>query len=407
MFYGYEKHGCGAVKFNFFFVYKGKMLLQQINYMIHTQISLQKLELFSLDLPQKSVFKSGIGIRKSKETLIVKWTDAEGRVGYGECSCRPDPYYSAEFLASAKLLIQHFIVPYLKASQSYNDVLLIMKKIRGWNFTKSAVESAMFQIIKQVNPDFQLSEKLKSSKIDDVPVGISLGIYTDFAEMKAVVEQAIDEGYKRVKFKISPFVDTKLFDKINPLLFDNQVYVSFDANGSYDYQDLGKMAYFVNTYDAYIEQPTAPSRYYVFAEAKKIYPTMKVCFDEEVKNMGDLVKLKSLNVIDELNLKVGRVGGISNSIEILNYCYENDIPCWIGGMFETGIGRLQNLELAQFLPNATAHDLSPSSRYFKEDIIAPEIEMKNGFINVEKALQNQAIQETIDKYSTEVIQVFG
>jgi len=375
--------------------------------MIHTQISLQKLELFSLDLPQKSVFKSGIGIRKSKETLIVKWTDAEGRVGYGECSCRPDPYYSAEFLASAKLLIQHFIVPYLKASQSYNDVLLIMKKIRGWNFTKSAVESAMFQIIKQVNPDFQLSEKLKSSKIDDVPVGISLGIYTDFAEMKAVVEQAIDEGYKRVKFKISPFVDTKLFDKINPLLFDNQVYVSFDANGSYDYQDLGKMAYFVNTYDAYIEQPTAPSRYYVFAEAKKIYPTMKVCFDEEVKNMGDLVKLKSLNVIDELNLKVGRVGGISNSIEILNYCYENDIPCWIGGMFETGIGRLQNLELAQFLPNATAHDLSPSSRYFKEDIIAPEIEMKNGFINVEKALQNQAIQETIDKYSTEVIQVFG
>jgi len=407
VFYGYEKHGCGAVKFNFFFVYKGKMLLQQINYMIHTQISLQKLELFSLDLPQKSVFKSGIGIRKSKETLIVKWTDAEGRVGYGECSCRPDPYYSAEFLASAKLLIQHFIVPYLKASQSYNDVLLIMKKIRGWNFTKSAVESAMFQIIKQVNPDFQLSEKLKSSKIDDVPVGISLGIYTDFAEMKAVVEQAIDEGYKRVKFKISPFVDTKLFDKINPLLFDNQVYVSFDANGSYDYQDLGKMAYFVNTYDAYIEQPTAPSRYYVFAEAKKIYPTMKVCFDEEVKNMGDLVKLKSLNVIDELNLKVGRVGGISNSIEILNYCYENDIPCWIGGMFETGIGRLQNLELAQFLPNATAHDLSPSSRYFKEDIIAPEIEMKNGFINVEKALQNQAIQETIDKYSTEVIQVFG
>lgn len=383
------------------------MLLQQINYMIHTQISLQKLELFSLDLPQKSVFKSGIGIRKSKETLIVKWTDAEGRVGYGECSCRPDPYYSAEFLASTKLLIQHFIVPYLKASQSYNDVLLIMKKIRGWNFTKSAVESAMFQIIKQVNPDFQLSEKLKSSKIDDVPVGISLGIYTDFAEMKAVVEQAIDEGYKRVKFKISPFVDTKLFDKINPLLFDNQVYVSFDANGSYDYQDLGKMAYFVNTYDAYIEQPTAPSRYYVFAEAKKIYPTMKVCFDEEVKNMGDLVKLKSLNVIDELNLKVGRVGGISNSIEILNYCYENDIPCWIGGMFETGIGRLQNLELAQFLPNATAHDLSPSSRYFKEDIIAPEIEMKNGFINVEKALQNQAIQETIDKYSTEVIQVFG
>lgn len=373
--------------------------------MIHTQISLQKLELFSLDLPQKSVFKSGIGIRKSKETLLVKWTDAEGRVGYGECSCRPDPYYSAEFLASAKLLIQQFIAPNLKSVQTYGEVLSIMKKIRGWNFTKSAVESAMFQIMKQVNPDFQLSKYLKSSKIDDIPVGISLGIYTDFAAMQAVVQQAIDEGYKRVKFKISPFVNTKLFDKINSLLFDNQVHVSFDANGSYDFKDLEKMEYFVKTYDTHIEQPTAPSRYDIFAEAKKMYPTMKVCFDEEVKGIGDVVKLHRLNVLDELNLKIGRVGGISKSIQILNYCHENEIPCWIGGMFETGIGRMQNLELAQFLPNATAHDLSPSSRYFKEDIIAPEIEMRNGFINVEKALQNQAVQEKIDKYSSSVLRV--
>ncbi|MFT5832475.1 MAG: O-succinylbenzoate synthase [Cognaticolwellia sp.] len=375
--------------------------------MINTEITLQRLELFSLDLPQKSVFKSSIGLRKSKETLIVKWTDAEGRIGYGECSCRPDPYYSAEFLAAAKLLIQNFIAPNLKSTQTYGDVLAIMKKIRGWNFTKSAVESAMFQILKQVNPSFQLSQQLKSPKIEDVPVGISLGIYNDFAEMKDVVQQAIDEGYKRVKFKISPFVDTKLFDQINPMLFDNNVYVSFDANGSYGFSDLEKMEYFVKTYDAYIEQPTAPSRFDVFMEAKKMFPTFKVCFDEEVKNMGDLVKLHSLNVLDELNLKIGRVGGITSSIEMLNYCYENDIQCWIGGMFETGIGRLQNLELAAYLPNATAHDLSPSSRYFKEDIIAPEIEMKNGFINVEKAILNEVIQEKIDKYSTENICVFG
>jgi O-succinylbenzoate synthase len=183
--------------------------------------------------------------------------------------------------------------------------------------------------------------------------------------------------------------------------------VSFDANGSYGFSDLEKMEYFIKNYDAYIEQPTAPSRFDVFMEAKKMFPTLKVCFDEEVKDMGDLVKLHSLNVLDELNLKIGRVGGIMNSIEMLNYCYENDIQCWIGGMFETGVGRLQNLELAAYLPNAAAHDLSPSSRYFKEDIIAPQIEMKNGFINVEKAILNEAIQEKIDKYSTEVISVFG
>ena len=374
--------------------------------MTNQQITLHSLELLSLDLPQKNVFKSGIGVRKSKETLIVKWTDVEGRVGYGECSCRPDPYYSAEFLASAKLLIEQFIVPQLKASQTYNDVLSILKKIRGWNFTKSAVESAIFQVLKQVDTNFDLSKHLESSKIDTIPVGISLGMYTDFGAMTDVVQQAIEEGYQRLKFKISPSTDTTLFDKINPLLFDNQVYVSFDANGSYGFQDLDELEYFVSTYDTMIEQPISPSRFDVFMEAKKRYPTLKVCFDEEVKSIGDLIKLHSLGVLDELNLKIGRVGGIINSIEILNYCHENNISCWIGGMFETGIGRLQNLELAAYLPNATAHDLSPSSRYFKEDIIAPEIEMENGFINIEKAMKNEIMPDRIDKYLINKMEFF-
>ena len=153
------------------------------------------------------------------------------------------------------------------------------------------------------------------------------------------------------------------------------------------------MSYFVNTYDAYFEQVTPPSRFDVHLKAKELYPTLKVCFDEEVKCMGDLVKLHQLNAIDELNLKIGRVGGITNSLEMMNYCYDNDIACWIGGMFETGIGRMQNLELAAFLPNASAHDLSPSGRYFKEDIILPAIQMEKGFINVNKAMSGKIISK--------------
>ena len=118
---------------------------------------------------------------------------------------------------------------------------------------------------------------------------------------------------------------------------------------------------------------TDRSRFDVYLAAKKKLPNLKVCFDEEVKSMGDVIKLHKLGVLDELNLKVGRVGGITNSIEILQYCYEHQIPCWIGGMFETGIGRLLNLQFASYLPKAAAHDLSPSQRYFMQDIIDPDV----------------------------------
>jgi len=373
--------------------------------MINKKITLRTLELFLLDLPQKTVFKSGIGIRKSKETLIVKWTDREGRIGYGECSCRPDPYYSAEFLEASMLLVQKFIAPKLKQEQTYGEVLAILRQVRGWGFTKSAVESAMFQIIKQTDTDFDLSKYIKTTPIEEVPVGISLGIYDDPKQFKDIVEEAIADGYQRVKFKISPYINIKNFEGINPLLFDNNVRVSFDANGSYQTADLEKMRYFVETYDAYIEQPTPPNRFDTCLRAKELFPDIKICFDEEAKNLGDLMKLHSLNMLDEVNLKIGRVGGITNSIEIINYCFENNIRCWIGGMFETGIGRLQNLELARFLPKASAHDLSPSSRYFKEDIISPDIRMDRGFINIKKASEGEIQPDRIEKYTTKKVKV--
>ena len=375
---------------------------KQDNSLLEKVITLKRLELYLLDLPQKSAFVSGIGKRKSKETLIVKWIDLEGNVAYGECSCRPDPYYSAEFLMASVSLIEKFIVPFLQPTQTYGDVLQLLKKIRGWNFTKSAIESAMFQLVK-TQQQYDLSNAINEKPISEVPVGISLGIYGDAQALYEKVQESIDESYKRLKFKISPAVDTKVFDYINPLLFDHQVQVNFDANGSFREGDLDKLGYFVNTYQTAIEQPTPPNRFDLCLLAKQKFPDLKVCFDEEVKSIGDLVKLHALEAIDELNLKIGRVGGITNSIQILNYCSDHDIPCWIGGMFETGIGRLQNLEFAAHLPNAKAHDLSPSSRYFKEDIISPEVQMKNGTINVAAAKKSKVVQETIDKYTTQKI----
>ena len=354
--------------------------------LLNQTISLKKLELHVLDLPQKNHFTSGIGIRTSRRTLIVKWIDKEGRIGYGECSCRPDPYYSAEYLDGAVLLIQKFVAPLLKTYQTFQEVLDILKRIRGWNFTKSAVESAAFQLARSQS-GYDISKDIKAEAIAQVPVGISLGIYQDKSEFYDVVQKAIEEGYQRLKFKISPTANTELFDHINPLLFDNNVHTGFDANGSFYHKDLDKLGYFVNTYRTIIEQPLPPSRFDVYLAAKAQFPDLMVCADEEVKSMGDLIKLHQLGAIDQLNLKVGRVGGVSASIEMMNYCYDHNISCWIGGMFETGIGRLLNLEFASYLSHAKAHDLSPSARYFLEDIIAPEVTMNKGFVDV-KAMQD-------------------
>ncbi|MEM7374948.1 MAG: o-succinylbenzoate synthase [Bacteroidota bacterium] len=365
--------------------------------LLDQEISFDRIELNIIDIPLKSGFQSGIGVRKTRKALIIKWQDADGRIGYGECSCRQDPYYSAEYLAGVVDMIQRFIVPNLKAHQTYRDVWMLFRKIRGWNFAKAAVESAIFQVARQES-GYSLSTDLQGARIQQVPVGISLGIYTDKGAIEEVVMESIEAGYQRLKFKIAPFVDTRLFDHIRPLLDRHQVYTSFDANGSYYAKDLDAFAYFVEAFDTVIEQPFSPSRFDVLLEAKKRFPQLKICFDEELKSIGNLMKLHKLGMLDEVNLKMGRVGGLINSLEILNYCHQEEIPCWIGGMFETGIGRWLNLELASFLPHARAHDLSPSLRYFVEDIIHPSVQMQHGYVDMTKREESQVLPELIQKY---------
>ncbi|MEL6537746.1 MAG: enolase C-terminal domain-like protein [Bacteroidota bacterium] len=364
--------------------------------LLQQSLQLARLELFILDLPQKTSFTSGIGVRNSRKVLIVKWVDAQGIEGYGECSCRPDPYYSEEYLDGAVMLVQKFIVPHLQKNTNLSEVLGVLRRIRGWNFTKAAVEAAAFQVARTLS-GYSFTQDITTPSVQQVPVGISLGIYTDKGEAYEVVQGALEEGYRRIKFKISPSVDTAVFEHINPLLFDNQVHTGFDANGSFFHEDLDKLGYYVNTYQTIIEQPLPPSRYDVYQAAKQKYPTLRVCADEEVKSIGDLMKLKALGAIDELNLKLGRVGGVSHSVEILEYCLAEGIPCWIGGMFETGIGRVLNLELARFLPEAKAHDLSPSSRYFLEDIITPEVSMEGGLVEPNQFVNYKVLPEVMKR----------
>ena len=56
-------------------------------------------------------------------------------------------------------------------------------------------------------------------------------------------------------------------------------------------------------------------------------------------------------------------------------CASRNIPVWCGGMLESGVGRAHNIALST-LPNfRLPGDVSASKRYWKEDIIEPEVEV--------------------------------
>jgi O-succinylbenzoate synthase len=69
-----------------------------------------------------------------------------------------------------------------------------------------------------------------------------------------------------------------------------------------------------------------------------------------------------------INIKPGRVGGLSQAIAIHDLCRAQDVPVWCGGMLETGVGRAANLALASLPGFTLPGDISASDRYYAQDI---------------------------------------
>jgi O-succinylbenzoate synthase len=84
-----------------------------------------------------------------------------------------------------------------------------------------------------------------------------------------------------------------------------------------------------------------------------------------------------------INIKPGRVGGFAESLAIHDYCEVNNVPVWCGGMLESGIGRAYNVALASLSNFQKPGDLSPSARYWAQDIVTPEWTMSaDGMVTV-------------------------
>jgi len=366
-------------------------LPKAITQFLNTSISLAKLELVVIDLPQFKPFRSAIGVRDSRKALIVKWHTSDGVIGYGECSCRPDPFYSHEFIDGAIQVIKEFIFPVLKNADTYYKVLAVLSKIRGWNFTKAAIEFAMNDAIRRTSGKGIL-DVWERPRLNKVPVGISMGLFEDGTSMSKSIEEAEKDCYKRLKFKINPaYASPSIFKSLAASTHPN---LSFDANGSFTENDFGSLQQFAEL-GYMIEQPFAPGSAYLQHEFEKKHSKLFVCFDEEIETLGQLIEQKKNQT--ELNIKPARVGGLCNTIGMMEYCFVTNISAWIGGMFETGIGRAQNLQIASFLTEAKAHDQSPSNRYFKKDVLQKPIEMEDGFIKANFFMNPEIDENAFDE----------
>ena len=340
---------------------------------------IDRIELRRIKMELVSPFTTSIGTESQVEHIIVR-INSDGITGWGECVAQVNPYYSYETVQTAWHILQDFLIPTIlgKNISTSDEAIKLFSNVRGHRMAKAGLEVALWDIFAKAK-NISLSKQLGGTK-DKVATGVSIGIQNSESKLIKKVSGYLDEGYKRIKIKISPGHDIEFIKAVRKEF--PEILLQVDANSAYELKHISLFKEMDNYNLLLIEQPLGYEDIYNHSKLQRELKT-PICLDESIHSLDDTRVAIELDSCRVVNIKPGRVGGFTESKLIHDYCQSKNIPVWCGGMLESGIGRAGNVALAS-LPNFTLPgDISASKRYYKEDIVEPEFDLNNdGTINV-------------------------
>ncbi len=335
-------------------------------------MKIERIEVQQLHMPLRFRFETSFGSTTIKDFLLIS-VHAEGEVGYGESVAMPNPFYNEETTETVWYMLEKFLIPRLFANpiETPEDVDRLFASIRRNNMAKSALEGAIWDLYCK-QKGISLAKALGGEK-SVIDVGISIGIEPSVEQVLEKVERALGDGYKKIKVKIKPGFDVQVIRGIRER-FGDAVPLMADANSAYTMEDLDIMKELDQYGLIMIEQPLAHDDIIDHAKLQAQLKT-PICLDESIHNVEDARKAIELGSCGIINIKIGRVGGLTESKRIHDLCQAHGIPVWCGGMVESGVGRAHNVAITS-LPNFTIPgDTAASSRYWDQDIIEPGVEL--------------------------------
>ena len=328
--------------------------------------------LYHVQLPMKFTFKTAKGEVGVRDTLIVRLEDEAGYVGYGECVAFVDPFYTSETVASCWDVLCTRYLPNL-LGQEVTTTLPQQWLSEGMPMTVASVENALLHLQCARLGVNTVEYVLQQSLTRAVPTGIVIG-EVPLDTLVDAVSSYVSQGCERIKLKISPKDGCERVQRVRSAYPD--LMLAVDANQSYTYQEMDKVRAF-NEFDlACIEEPFQIDSLAIYQQYRSAHDwgiMTPICLDESILSYDDLVYAHSHGLLDVLNVKVGRLGGLRETAKVIQYCRDHGIQYWIGSMVESSISKWMHVQLAALGDAYMPGDLSDSLRYFNRDLTSPPI----------------------------------
>lgn len=336
-------------------------------------MKIERIELHHISQQLVHPFRTSFGTQIERSCILVA-VYSEGIVGWGEGVASTDPGYSYETVSTSWHILNDYLIPPCLGLDltTPQDVTQRFKKVRGHQMAKASLENAIWDLLAKAE-GVPLSQKLGGIR-DRVEVGVSIGIQPSLQALLGRIDQFVDLGYRRIKMKIEPGWEVEPISAVRARHPD--IKLMGDANSAFTLAEED-VAIFRQLDDYNLLMVEQPLYYDDIFDHAKLQAQIKtpVCLDESIHSPHHAKAAIELQACRIFNMKVARVGGLSNAVQIHDMSVEAGLAMWCGGMLETGVGRATNVHLAT-MPNFTLPgDISASARYYAEDIAEPIFEL--------------------------------
>src|SRR5271169_1475932 len=345
-------------------------------------MKIEAITLREIHMPLVHFFETSFGRTYSRRILLVT-VHSEGADGWGESVVGEDPFYSSEWIESAWPTLIQYLIPALlgKRIESARECPALFAKVRAHRMAKAGLENAIWDA-EAAQKQVPLWKLLGGTR-REIPCGVSIGIQDSVEQLLEKIQVELAAGYRRIKIKVKPGWDVNVLERIRSRWAD--ITLSCDANSAYTLDQVEHLRKLDQFNLLMIEQPLWNDDIYYHARLQKAIRTA-ICLDESILNARDADFALETDACRILNIKVGRVGGFSEAKKIHDVAVRHNVPVWCGGMLESGVGRAHNIALSTLEDFRLPGDVSASRRYWKEDIIEPEVEVRpDGMIAISDA----------------------
>ena len=290
-------------------------------------------------------------------TNVFLRLETNGNVAGLGCAA-PDEYVTGETPQSVLRSVVDVVQPSIKGSDPLRPTMLLERlksQLRTHPSVLAAVDMALFDILGKTGnlPVWKLLGGFR----DRLRTSITIGILNE----EETVERAracVEQGFKCLKLKggIDVLSDIERVLKVRDVVGD-RIELRFDANQGFSMEET--LMFVEQTRRArleLIEQPTPRGKPDLLRRVTSGVP-IPVMADESLMTLGDAFRIAHRGLADMVNVKLMKVGGISEALQINSVARSAGLEVMVGCMDEAALGIAAGLHFALARPNVAYADL--------------------------------------------------